>query len=481
MAKSSSNSELYGALAPTTGCKKPAAIISFARPTIPATSKWSVMDAETKAVSTWYMKLGADDELPLMRFERQIKECEKSVVVGNGPTTSTWTETDAAMCMEPIECPNATIIASLFDNVTTCAEYKAYATTLRETEFHGEQTGCTHLAKPETTELGSLETSILDVKSDGTAVWEIGIWIMEVSAAGVPTGIKSNGDARSAFDQVLSVEDFDATGTTIFDMCVVGGDTVTEARRLDTTRRVLKTKHKRVLAAWHHSTSKSQYCGGKSAFQENPCPWSRTDASCRLHDFGKRAKKLSAGYRMECAIDYNLVRNVGLDKSAAYVVGMFQAKRSPSSYWGCYAYGSYSTVRWVPSTRRCGWRGCRGKIGWWRLVRVDGELILYGKSRYDGAAKGNLYWGYRYQGKCGTTTCREKLCQNGAWPKNWDYFTSSGGGNKNPSWSTPHTWGITCPKPNQYAKFPTYTRRDWKCPCPGCKTGECDTSPKHKC
>ena len=56
MAKSSANSELYGDLAPVTGCKKPARIISFARPTIPASSNWTVvvpLNASDPSIPEW--------------------------------------------------------------------------------------------------------------------------------------------------------------------------------------------------------------------------------------------------------------------------------------------------------------------------------------------------------------------------------------------------------------------------------------------
>ena len=423
-AKSSANSELYGALAPTTGCKKPAAIISFARPTIPASSKWTVQDAATKEVQTWYMKLGAENELPMMRFEHPIGECTKSVSVGNGPKSSSWTEFDEALCTDKFDMStcNATEMAE-FGNMT-CAEAAIYSDDHLKTANRGEQSGCTHETDSVTDDTSAdLKVQILDVKTDGSAVWEIGIWDMEVSATGVPTGIRSSGDESDVFNQVLSVAALDASSTNVFDACIAGVDSVGDARRVNETRRLHETKHKRMLVNYFHAVSGTRYCGGGTNWYKQECPLGRTDTACRLHDYGWKSKKVGVAYRLECAIDQKLWLGINpLTLAGQLVNALFApvAVLGGSMLWGCSDRGSVLQSSWIKGTLKCGWRGCRGRIGWWKFKRVSKEVTRYGALRYVGSIRygwthsqpNRLIWGYRKLGACGREKCRERLCKD---------------------------------------------------------------------
>ena len=470
MAKSSANSELYGALAPTTGCKKPAAIISFARPTIPASSKWSVMDAETKNVSTWYMKLGdADDELPVMRFEQKIGECEKSVVVGTKDNSATWTEFDETMCTEELSCPSVEEIMLLTNGTgATCDEYKSNMTAFRYLQNAGEQVGCSHSTGMEGA--GELKVTILDVKTDGSAVWEIGLWAVEVSATGVPTGIKSKYEKNTAFDTVLNVES--ATDATVFDPCTVAteGDDSQELalrsllnetlsspdlaggtrRRLlgrreavgtgtgDTRRRLLwgKKRKKRVKVKretkgigwtgvswnshWSHTVSQTTYCGAGTKAHKANCAENQASASCRWHDHGIKVEKLKLGVRLECAVDKNLLRYRGFSTGSGAIGVMFGRSGIANTY-GCFDKGPYSARRWK--------KVCKlyGRVCWWewRKSNYNGIHIQRGTDRYEKATSqpNNLIWGYykvgysmnggtgQVSGGKATTTCKKSLCE----------------------------------------------------------------------
>ena len=458
MAKSSANSELYGALAPTTGCKKPAAIISFARPTIPASSKWTVMNGKTKTVSTWYMKLGADDKTPTMRFEDKIGECIKSVVVGVQDKVATWTEFDEVLCTEnEFKCPDQADIDAYVgkNNTVSCAEWKSNMTLFRS--FNGgERTGCK--VETDMEEVGEFKVSILDVKRDGTAVWGIGVWAMEVSATGVPTGIKGQGDKDAAFNTVLNVEA--STDAKVFDMCTVVVDDAESTESTDfaddetSTGNTGSTGDRRLQIKrqleWGVGSSSwiltgTQYCGKNSKTQEGGCAGSQegakysllrmadkkegpfaqpggktlpyaarqsmkmwsdetyTDAACRMHDHGKKISYgHGAGNRLECAVDKSLM----LASNGHNTVSVVHGKYGIAGTWGCYDKGP-KKVR-----TKVYWRFMGSMRYYWALRDKVVETVRYGHCRYSGckvlgiwttkppvSQPDNLIWGYHNVGQ----------------------------------------------------------------------------------
>ena len=204
MAKSAASSQLYGALAPVSGCKRPAAIISIVRPTIPAHSKWTVqvnaatLDAKTNTADklqddTWYMSWD-QTTLPSIRFESPLEECKKSVTVDANGAISTWMEFDARTCMTTgkvdTTCPSAKILKQ--GNMANCDAYKTFmessATAIMAAQ-NGVQTDCTEEKKPASTADIPNQVRILEAHTDGSATWQFGGFVMDVDATGTPTAI----------------------------------------------------------------------------------------------------------------------------------------------------------------------------------------------------------------------------------------------------------------------------------------------------
>ena len=264
-----------------------------------------------------------------------------------------------------------------------------------------------------------LTVGILDVKSDGTAVWGIGIWAVEVSATGVPTGIKSKDDKDATFNTVLNVEAF--TDSTVFDLCTVVVDDVEYTNTTDvadeetstgTGDRRLQTK--RQLGWGSAPLTGTHYCGKSSKTHEGPCAsklsganydHTHADAACRMHDHGRKITYAQGlGNRLECAVDQNLLNARNDHNTVRHVVGT----HGMAFWWGCSDYGLKAT--WVPVKNR--W----GRTYWWKRVDVLRESVRYGANRYKDATSqpNNMIWGYRPVG----------LSHNGAdhGVPNWDHI-----------------------------------------------------------
>ena len=405
MAKSSSSSQLYGALAPVSGCKRPAAIISIVRPTIPAHSKWTVevnaatRDAKTHTedklqADTWYMSWDQTTS-PSIRFESPMKECKKTVTVDADGALSTWTEFDARTCLKAavvdtskVVCPP---VADLKKNgLATCAEFYVKMQSSADDVMaaqNGVQEQCSEEKKPMSTTDIPNQVRILEAHTDGSATWQFGGFVMDVDATGTPTAIvDETAGKKYVVTKVEAFKPFD--NVNLFKGCKTSpGKAV-----------ATKDDGKRRLGAWTDFqawASNTNWCGAGTDIANTPCPNSgdgsdyTADHACRRHDHGKKHTSIGPAVRLECLVDNDLASATS-NWAAQAVFGRYGV----AQVWGCENYESHQTCSW--HWGGCGWRGCPG---WQR--RCSSSMRWennYGPWRYNGIRSGPG-GGYKAKGK----------------------------------------------------------------------------------
>lgn len=387
MAKSSANSELYGALAPVTGCKKPAAIISFARPTIPEHSKWTVevnkatKDAKTAnprqlQADTWYMSWDTASA-PSIRFESPTEDCQKAVNVDANGVLSSWQEYDSAKCMgeSKFTCPTTEELKEL--KFADCAAAKAaheadMARVLAAQQ--GAQEDCTESAAPSSGSAEGLKVRILDVKTDGSALWQFGGFTLEVDIKGNPTAIVE-AETNTKYE-VTKIEPFmPSENANLFKGCKTAPKTAPKdgKRQLRTARKL----------GWMEWLSNTDWCGAGTNLETTKCPGTSgargdptTNHCCRRHDHGKQYEPalFDIAVKLECQVDKDLAQCTN-NWAAQAAFGTYGA----ANVWGCHNYAYVQNCWW--HWAGCGWRGCPG---WQR--RCSGSWkweSKYGPWRYD--------------------------------------------------------------------------------------------------
>ena len=373
MAKSSSSSQLYGALAPVSGCKRPAAIISIVRPTIPVHSKWTVqvnaatLDAKTNTADklqddTWYMSWDQTTS-PSIRFESPLEECKKSVTVDANGAISTWMEFDARTCMTTgkvdTTCPSAKILKE--GNMANCDAYKAFmesSSTAIMAAQNGVQTDCTEEKKPASTGDIPNQVRILEAHTDGSATWQFGGFVMDVDATGTPTAIVDETAGKKFV--VTKVEAFKSIDNVeLFKGCKSSpGKQTAEIAKTEGGKRRLGWMTD--LQAWASDTN---WCGSGTDIPNVPCPSAangndfNADKACRKHDHGRKHQSAlgGLGVKLECLVDKTLATTAN-NWAATAIFGA----RGLANMWGCdnYEYKNHRGHYW--HWGGCGWRGCPG-------------------------------------------------------------------------------------------------------------------------
>lgn len=191
----------------------------------------------------------------------------------------------------------------------------------------------------------------------------------------------TNGEGETQVFTIISlgpIPEGEAAG--LFGGCVVGRD----LEQLDQVGRSLAGREtSELFVQFQQLASQTLWCGAGTDVAGTPCPGSSglpgyivaydltADRACMRHDSGKKSAPVGPAVKLGCDVDHGLVARTN-NFAAQAIFG----KWGLAGVWGCFDEGPVS--KWHNSLS-CGWRGCRGWMGWYTVTE---ERTLYGPWRY---------------------------------------------------------------------------------------------------
>ena len=410
MVRSSSDSTLYGELAPDEGgCKPPVKLITISRPTIPEHSKWTVNvkkgdRPDQQRPDVWFMSWDQSNSMPMLRFESPDEECRKHVTISTMEKTYSFHQIDFSLCgftgnasaKEAIPCPSSDMGINM-----TCAEYREQQISSQADVLmlmDGSKESC--LVEGGIEAQNNLQVKLSDAKVDGSSVWEIGFFEMKVNPSGTPVAIRPlnrDGEEDAEYFDVLKIEPFDPDGDeSMWQGCQPDAENDGDKRRLAHSRRLDS-----FLVWLQRIASITWWCGAGTNLKSTPCPGTgvmsqvpgydlKADRACRRHDQMGKWKMIGPFPKTGCNIDHAIVKAGGHNGALNAVFGSWGL----AGAFGCFDMGAYNCWRW----RRKWWGGY-----WWYGKYCTGEHTHYGPWRYNS-----------YKRKYGYAK-KEKVCSDDIW------------------------------------------------------------------